>query len=238
MGASPQLATRLFVLAFVWLLHYPAAASAQQERAIHGVVADESTWRPVSAARVTLVETGVETRTGDNGTFVFPNPPLGRVSIRVEAPGFPTMVEEVEVTADASLFVQFILPNVHAVLDEIFVLARSNRPQSGSAEAVTAADLLAMEVRGVLGNSGMVGADGSAMMLRGVGSISLQGDPLIFLDGVRMSGGAGEALLALARIPASEIRDIRVLRGPAASFLRGSADGVIEVRTKSGADKR
>jgi hypothetical protein len=236
MCASPQTATRLFLLAFVSLLARPAAASAQQEPAIHGVVADESTWRPVSAARVTLVETGVETRTGDNGTFVFPDPPLGRVSIRVEAPGFPTMVEEVEVTADASLFVQFILPNVHAVLDEIFVLARSNRPQSAS--ALTAADLLAMEVRGVLGNSGMVGADGPAMMLRGVGSISLQGDPVIFLDGVRMSGGAGEALLALARIPASEIRDIRVLRGPAASFLRGSADGVIEVRTKSGADKR
>jgi hypothetical protein len=239
MGASLRPARRLFLAAHVPLLACAASLPAQQESAIHGVVANESTWRPVSSARVTLVETGDETQTGDKGTFVFRNPPHGRVSIRVEAPGFPVMVEEVEVTAEASLFVQFILPQIHAVLDEILVLARSGQPQRDSGEPLTAADLLAMKVRGIMGNSGMVGADGSAvMMLRGVGSISLQGDPVIYLDGVRMSGSPGEAVLALAQIPASEIRDIQVLRGPAASFLKGLADGVIEVRTKSGSDRR
>jgi hypothetical protein len=225
--------------AHVALLACAASLPAQQESAIHGVVADESTWRLVSSARVTLVETGDETLTGAKGTFVFRNPPLGRVSIRVEAPGFPAIVEEVEVTANASLFVQFVLPHFHAVLDEILVLARSGQPQRDSGQPLTAADLLAMKVRGIMGNPGMVGADGSGiMMLRGVGSISLQGDPVIYLDGVRMSGSPGEALLALAQIPASEIRDIQILRGPAASFLTGSADGVIEVRTKSGPDQR
>ncbi len=238
MGASPRPARRLFLAAHVALLACAASLPAQQESAIHGVVANESTWRPVSSARVTLVETGDETQTGEKGTFVFRNPPHGRVSIRVEAPGFPVMVEEVEVTAEASLFVQFILPQIHAVLDEILVLARSGLSRTESGEPRTAADLLAMEVRGMLGNSGMVGADGAAILLRGVGSISLQGDPVVYLDGVRMGGGPGEALLALAQIPASEIRDIEILRGPAASFLKGWADGVIEVRTKSGSDRR
>jgi outer membrane receptor protein involved in Fe transport len=237
MAVSQQAATRAFLSALVSILACAAALPAQQEPAIHGVVADESTWRPVPSARVILVKTGDETSTARNGTFVFPRPPLGRVSIRVEAPGFPAMVEEVEVTADASLFVQFVLPQVDAVLDEILVLARRNAPQVESGEPRTAADLLAMHVRGVMGNSGMVGADDAAIMLRGVGSISLQGDPVLYLDGVRLGGGPGEALSALELIPASEIKDIRILRGPAAAFLRGSADGVIEVRTKSGRER-
>jgi len=240
MSVVPQTTTRRFLAALVSLLVSAAAVPAQQEtaRALHGVVADESTWQPVPSARITLIETGVETRTKQNGTFVFPNPPLGRVSIRVEAPGFPVIVEEVEVTADASLFVQFVLPQIHTVLDGILVFGPSARSGIESGEPRTAADLLAMEVRGILGNSGMVGADHSAIMLRGVGSISLQGDPLIYLDGVRLSGDPGEALRALAQIPASDIRDIRVLRGPAASFLKGSADGLIEVRTRSGTNER
>ena len=237
MGASPRAASRVIPSALVSILVCAAALPAQQEPAIHGVVADESTWRPVPSARVTLVETGDETLTGRNGTFSFARPPLGRVSIRVEAPGFPVMREEVEVTADAALFVQFVLPQVDAVLDEILVLARRSPQQVESGEPRTAADLLAMEVRGVMGNSGMVGADDAAILLRGVGSISLQGDPVLYLDGVRMGGGPGEALSALELIPASEIKDIRILRGPAAAFLRGSADGVIEVRTKSGRER-
>ena len=237
MSVSPKAAARAFLSAIVSCLACAATLPAQQESAIHGVVADESTWRLVSSARVTLVETGDETLTGRNGTFVFPRPPLGRVTIRVEAPGFPVMVEEVEVTANAALFVQFVLPHVDAVLDEILVLARRSPSQADSGEPRTAADLLAMEVRGVMGNRGMVGADDAAILLRGVGSMSLPGDPELYLDGVRMGGGPGEALAALELIPASEIRDIRILRGPAASFIRGSADGVIEVRTKSGRER-
>jgi hypothetical protein len=220
----------------VALLASAAALSAQQRPALYGVVADESTWQPVASARVTILETGDETATGPKGTFVFPEPPLGRVSVKVEASGFPAMVQEVEVRADETLFVQFVLPNVYAVLDEILVQGWRNR--SASTEPRTAADLLAMEVRGILGNTGTVGADDSAILLRGVSSISLQSDPVVYLDGVRMSGGPGEAILALSLIPASDVRDIRVLRGPTAAFLQGSADGVIEVWTKSGPNER
>lgn len=234
MGVIPQTALRRFLATFVLLLASVASLDAQQARAIHGTVADESTWQPVPSARVTLVETGDETRTGLHGTFAFQNPPLGRVTIRVEAPGFPAMLEEVEVTTDATLFVQFVLPEIHAVLEEILVLGQGDR----SGEPRTAADLLAMEVRGILGNTGMVGTDDSAILLRGVGSISLQGDPVVYLDGVRMSAGPGGALQALAQIPASDIRDIQIHRGPTASFLKGSADGVIEVWTKSASHER
>ena len=233
MSAVSQAAVRLFSTALASILASAATLSAQQTMALHGVVADESSWQPVSSARVTLVETGAETVTGRLGTFVFPAAPLGQVSIRVEAAGFPVMVQEVEVTADATVFLEFVLPNVHEVLDEILVLAGRSHPPESS-EPRSAADLIAMQVRGMLANSGTVGDDRSGILLRGVSSISLQGDPVVYLDGVRMSGGPGEALHALSSIPASDVREIRVLRGPTASFLRGSADGVIEVWTKSG----
>lgn len=227
-----------FAAGLVLLLAPATALPAQETTALYGVVADGSTWQPVRSARVTLLETGDETVTGPNGTFVFEHPPLGRVSIRVDAPDFPGMVEEVEVTADAALFVQFVLPDMLTVLDEILVLGRRSHAALESSEPRTAADLLTMEVRGILGNRGTVGGDDSRILLRGVGSITLQGDPVIYLDGMRMSGGPGEALLTLSMIPASDVQDIRVSRGPTGSFLTGSADGVIEVWTRSGPNRR
>ena len=73
----------------------------------------------------------------------------------------------------------------------------------------------------------------SPVLLRGTGTIGLSGEPQVFLDGVRI-GGFGPAMEVLSQIPARDVRNIRVLRGPASAFLQGSADGSIHVETRSG----
>ena len=42
----------------------------------------------------------------------------------------------------------------------------------------------------------------------------------------------------LANIPASDVKQIRILGGPTTAFLQGSANGAIHVETKSGPDGR
>ncbi len=48
--------------------------------------------------------------------------------------------------------------------------------------------------------------------------------------------GLGQALEVLRQIPASDVKDIQVLRGPAAAFIQGSANGAILIETKFGLD--
>lgn len=216
------------VLSPLWL----TAAHAQETALLAGVVAAEETMAPVPSARVTLVGTELETVSGPNGTFAFSDAPLGPVTVRVDAPGFPTMVQQVEVSTEAVVFVQFLMPSVSAFLDDILV---TGRPASHRiSDSRTAADLLAGQVLAVTRNSGIVGLELAEVRLRGVNSIVEQGEPMIFLDGVRLAGSVGEALSLLRRIPATDVKDIRLERGPASAFLQGSVDGAIYIRTKSG----
>ena len=213
---------------------FGSSPSAAQQVLLTGVVADEATLTAVASAKITIVGQDLETYSQANGTFALPDAPLGPVSIRVEAPGFASVVQEVVVRRDVVLYVQVILPKVHAFLDELLVVGRRDRRTSALSQVRSAADLLARQIPGVTWNSGIVGQNRSPILLRGVRSISLGGEPDIYLDGVRMAGGVGEALSLLRQIPASDVRDIEILRGPAAALLHGSADGVIHVRTRSG----
>lgn len=208
-------------------------ASAQEVALLTGVVAAQETMVPVASAKVTLVGTDFETVSQRDGTFAFQGVPLGPATVRVDAPGFTTMVQQVEVAPDVVIFMQFLLPSVAAFLDDILVIGHAQTPWALS-ETRTVADLLVGQIPGVGGNSGIVGLDRSEVHLRGVNSIDVSAEPVIFIDGVRMAGNFGEALSMLRQIPASDVQDIRLERGPASAFLQGSVDGAIYIRTKSG----
>jgi outer membrane receptor protein involved in Fe transport len=78
--------------------------------------------------------------------------------------------------------------------------------------------------------TGNVGRGGGSAQLRGLSSLTQSGDPLVVIDGV-VARGAGLDLLRM--IPATDVDEISVLRGPAAAFLYPyAANGVISVTTK------
>jgi outer membrane receptor protein involved in Fe transport len=211
-----------------------ASGAAQQAAPLQGVVVDQAEWTPVAGARLTLVGTEIQTESLANGTFAFETAPFGTVSVRVDAPGYTSIVQEVEVREGRVAFVQFLLPSLGAVLDEILVVGPRPARVPQIAEPRTAADLLAGKIPGVLSNPGEVGIQSSRMRVRGVSSLTVVRDPVVYLDGVRLTGGFREALARLRQIPASDVRHIEVLRGPAAAFLQGSADGAIRVWTRQG----
>ena len=203
----------------------PAPAAAQ--RPLHGVVADETTLTLIDSARVTVVGTELEALTEGDGTFSFQGVPLGQLAVRIEAPGYPVVVEQVEIVRDVVHYMQVMLPRADAILQELM-------PGAGRrSEARTAAELLARQVLDVNTNTGNLGLNANPVLLRGTGTFGLSGEPAIFLDGVRI-GGFGPAMEVLSQIPARDVRNIRVLRGAASAFLEGSANGSIHIETRPG----
>lgn len=233
---APRISCLFLGLALAALSAGAAPLAAQAPVRLAGVVADEATWTPISSATVVLVETGLETKSAANGTFTFADAPVGPATVRVDAPGFATMVQEVTVTEDGVVFVQFILPSMSAFLEEILVVGRAEKAAPLS-ETKTAADLLAGQLPGVGSGSGMVGRNLISVQLRGVSSFTAQKEPDVFLNGVRVGGSFEDALGTLQKIPASDVKEIRLARGPASAVQQGSADGAIYVTTKSGSDR-
>ena len=231
----------LSALALLLVSQYalPIGAGAQQplpgaptQARLQGVVVEESTGQAVEAATVEVVGTEIVSETGRYGGFAFPDARLGLMSLRVVAPGYITVVQEVEVKSDGIVFVQFRLPSVSAVLAELLVGVRPDgKPMT--ADALTAADMLAAEVPAARVIHGMVGKTDLQIQLRSAdNSINLSNEPLVYIDGLLV--GLGQALDKLTRIPASDVVDIEVLSGAAAVRYPMAANGVVLVRTRSG----
>ena len=204
-----------------------APAKVLAQRPLHGVVADQATLSLVDSARVTVVGTELEVVTGGDGTFSFEGVPLGSLAVRIEAPGYPVVVEQVEVARDVVVYMQVMMPRADVILEDLLP------PSSGVSDARTAAELVARKVLDMNPNSGNLGLNTNPVRLRGTGTFGLSGEPAVFLDGVRI-GTFGPAMEVLSQIPASDVRNIRVLRGPASAFRQGSADGSIHIETRSG----
>jgi len=93
--------------------------------------------------------------------------------------------------------------------------------------------------------SGQVGT-GSQIRIRGIASLSLGNNPLIFVDGVRVNNqvATGPESQSFSSAPISRLNDfnpediesIEVLKGPSAATLYGTeaANGVINIITKKG----
>src|SRR5439155_20653351 len=100
----------------------------------------------------------------------------------------------------------------------------------------------------VVQSTGRLGA-GPNIQVRGVSSIGLNNNPLIYIDGVRVNnptgggpsgGGFGSQNSNIAGrlndISADDIESIEIIKGPAAATIYGTeaANGVVQIITKKG----
>jgi hypothetical protein len=219
----------LFTVALFGLSPFVPAVAAQGYAHLLGIVSDEETGAVIGSAQVTVKGTGIDvgifTRTTADGTFWFSSVPAGLISVRVQAPGYPIIVEDVELEPDAEHIVYVVLPTVQAILEEILVVGRARH--RGNAE--TAADLLERQIPGFNANQGDLGAGDSPIFLRGASSFHLSEEPTIFVDGVRISGSALEVLTL---IPSVSVKSIRIDRGPATTSVVWSSTGAIHISTR------
>ena len=256
---SPAETKITWLLAALLLALWPATLSAQQA-AIAGQVLTQGSLQPLAGAQVQVAGTNVGTLTDNEGRFRLDGLTGPNVELRVSMVGFRPMVRTVAV---GERNVRLTLEEQALELDAIVVTgtpgatqrrAIGNAVASLDAEQVAAVaapasvqDLISARVPGVsiLKSAGEVGS-GGVTVIRGVGSLALSSEPLIYVDGVRVDNAADQESAAfwdasgssrINDIDPNSIESIEVIKGPAAATLYGTeaSNGVIQIITKKGA---
>ena len=236
-------------------------ALGQSTGTITGLVTSTVGGRPLSGVQVSILGSGLGTITGNNGRFLLPNAPAGELTVRADFIGFGTEESQVTVTVGQAVEVNFELTERAISLDEIVVtgsgVETARRKLGNSISTVNAVDIVASapitsvdqllqgRSAGVAMNlaSGTVGL-GGMIRIRGMTSVSLSGDPVVYMDGIRVDAAhdqsgvwfGGMDISRLQDISTSEIERIEIVKGAAASTLYGTqgANGVIQIFTKRG----
>ena len=218
---------------------------------------------PIPSAVVTIRSLRLSSQTNDAGTY------------RLTVVGLGTRAETLHVTrlgyrpkdvvfslAQGTVTVNAEMQATAVALDQIVVTGTAGnqevKAQSAVVATIDATDLMAkapvlnvnelMYARtpgvSLTVASGASGAN-TRIDIRGQSSISLSNQPLVFVDGVRVTSGArgtpgngvgGQTLNALNDLNPDDIESIEIVKGPAAATLYGSdaSAGVIQVLTKKG----
>lgn len=261
---------RLFVVLFMGVAALiPGGVAAQQTGTISGVVVDETNRRPLAEVSVTVDGTVRRATTGAEGRYTISGVPSGRVELRASRLGYGVRSQPVTVVAGQTATANFSLEPAALEIGGLVVTATGREQRTrelGNAVSVvnvsedvelaavnSTAGLLQGRSAGVVvtQSSGTTGA-GARVRIRGNTSVSLGNEPLIIIDGVRVSnqvfgsaatvGGSttiavgGQTPSRLNDLNPDEIDSIEILKGPAASALYGTAaaNGVIQITTKRG----
>src|SRR5687767_3535939 len=254
---------RLGILALS-LLALARTGLAQDTGILEGRVT-EAGGGPVPDALIAIVGTNRGTRSGEDGQYRLANLRVGDVSVRVTRLGYAAVSRPVTIAAGQTARLDVQLAAAAVIIDEVVITATGEsqrRRESGNtvntvlptperlATSTTLSQLLEAQAPGVYINSpGGTTGSASRIRIRGANSLSLTNEPLLIIDGVRVSneitqsnnlgGGIGVGGQGSSRfndINPDDIESIEVLKGPAAAALYGTAaaSGVIQVRTKRG----
>jgi TonB-dependent SusC/RagA subfamily outer membrane receptor len=240
-----------------------APATGQNPRAmvgtITGIVRDSRTLQPAASAQVHIPALQLGALAQANGRYLLVNVPAGTHTIRAERIGYRPVTQQVTVADNQTVELNFDLTEDALSLDEIVVTGTAGaarRREVGNTiaqinvtqvpEPVNSIDqLLQARATGlyVTGGSGGSG-NGARIRLRGLVSMSMSNQPLIYLDGMRIKSeaypagpsGPQDRQSPLNDINPNDIERVEIIKGAAATTLYGTeaAAGVIQIFTKSG----
>ena len=224
------------VLFLMCLLVVIGHLSAQVTK-MSGIVLSREDESPVVGASVLIQGTTRGTITDVDGKFVLENIKPTDKKIVISFIGMKTQA------VDIKSFVKVVLATESELMDEVMVVAYGTAKKSaftGSASVVNAEKLskrqttnvvqaLAGQVAGLqmTSGSGQPGGDSPTLIIRGIGSINAENDPLIIVDGMPYEGGWNN-------INPSDVESVSVLKDAASNALYGArgANGVIIITTK------
>jgi TonB-dependent starch-binding outer membrane protein SusC len=265
-GNSALRAVLQTFLALVLSAGLTAVAQAQtQTGRVTGIVVDSLSRAPLAGVQVYLEGSTLGAMTRNDGRYVITNVPPGRFQLRAERIGMTLALREITMTAGGTIEANFALEMKALGLDEIVVTgtagAARRREVGNSISAINVANLpdkpvevtkmLQAAAPGIDVTNGGAGAgQGAKIRLRGVKSVAMSSDPIIYIDGIRMMSGGFEVLPArdqgnraanvtqspLDMINPNDIERIEVIKGSAATTLYGTeaSAGVIQIFTKKG----
>jgi outer membrane receptor protein involved in Fe transport len=238
---------------------------AGQAASVTGRVTESATGRPLQGARVSVAGSPVTAITDRTGSYRINGAFATGIIVRVALLGYVPAEKRVSTTSNGT-GVDFQLVPRALGLDEVVVTGSAGPTRvrevghsiaqidpSRIPEPVISIDnMLAGKVPGlvVVPNTAMAGS-GAQIRLRGVTSVSLSNQPLVYVDGVRIRSdgypknvprtgnitrGVNDIPSPLNDIDPEDVERVEVVRGPAATTLYGTeaATGVIQIFTKRG----
>ena len=241
----------------------PALARAQQQQAVvlTGTV-QSKTQAAVPGAVVSIPALKLTAVTNDAGNYrlTIPNPPADRqVQVVISSIGYRTVEGSVLLSGQVSRH-DVRMEEEAIALDEVVITGTAGR-QERRAQAATVSSIDATKIAqtapvqsvaqmlqgrtpGVILRQGS-GSAGTAqtIRIRGQASISLDNEPIVFIDGIRADsrdrqiyGVGNQQGSRLNDLRLDEIESIEIVKGPAAATLYGAnaSSGVIQIITKRG----
>lgn len=233
--------------------------ASAQTGSLTGTVTDRTTGETLVGATVFIADLERGAPTNISGEYTLDNIPLGTYNVRISFIGYRTLNETVTINeGDNVLNVQ--LRTDLTGLDEVVVTSIASRTSRAVSEVAVArvnaddftdvqsyqdlSQLVSGKVAGVNVQpaGGTVGA-GIRFNVRSGGGIGGSGQPVIYVDGVRIDnsqltsvGRGGQGTATLADINMDEVESIDFLKGPAAAALYGTSgsNGVVLITTKRG----
>lgn len=255
-GASLLRSLGLFGMLAVLLAASPALA---QSATVSGQIIDAETGDALIGATVTVPGTNRGAATDLDGNYSFALAP-GAYTLRASFIGYEAEEIQVTLSAGQTLVQNFgLAPDLTGLETVVVTGALSSRSRSRSEVAVSSVDAAALtettpyqdvaqllngKIAGVSVQpaSGNVGG-GVRFNVRAGGGLNGSGQPLIFIDGVRVNtsevdglGAGGQGVGALSDINPDDIANVEVLKGPAAAALYGTdaSNGVVLITTQKG----
>jgi len=238
----------------------PTRLAAQEAGgSVTGRVTDVATGQPVAQARVIVSGTQNGTLTAENGRYTLRVMTTGPVTLDVNRIGYEAKKITVTITAGAPVVADVQIKQAAFSLAAVVTTVTGQQRKVELANATTqiaVADIIAELPVANMGNllsgraagvqvvsAGATGA-GSRIRIRGQSSLSLSNEPIVIIDGVRMTSTAGSSAIGVGGSAPSriddlnpeEIESIEVIKGPSAATLYGTeaANGVINITTKRG----
>ena len=254
-------ATRYIYAVSILLLGAVPISAWAQTGAIEGTVTDAQNGDPLPGVNVVVTDLaaqGVGAATGPDGQYRIEDVPTGTYTIEARFVGYRAQQQSVTVAANDEVTVDFAMRESSIELDEVVVsvAAGDTRRKEVGTDIATVSprqleDAVASNLSELLNGraenvtitqaSGNVGG-GSRIRVRGITSLTQDNNPLLVIDGVRVSNSTevginrGQTFSRFDDINPDDIQSIQVVKGPAATALYGSeaAPGVIIIETKTG----
>ena len=256
-GGLGQIVALLFGVT-PWGLVAQADQGMSQEAVVAGLIVNASSLRPVAGAQIVVIDTQVGGLSDGRGRFRLTGLTGETVTLRVVMLGYQEVSQEVRV---GDQDIRLALQETAIALDQIIVTGTPGQTRTRSignsvgkldaaeitefAPAATVQDVLGGRIPGVavLTGQGNVGT-GGVIQVRGLATVSLTNEPLIFVDGIRVNNNpragpsirGGRQVSRINDFNPEDIESIEVIKGPAAATLYGTeaSNGVIQIITKRG----
>jgi TonB-dependent starch-binding outer membrane protein SusC len=241
----------------------PAVLSAQDDPGgVRGQVVEARTGDPVPNAQVLIEGTTRGTLTARDGQFRIGELRPGTYNVVIRSIGYRTARAEVQIRPETFADLNVELRVTAVPLDEVVATGQSGpvarREIATSIATIEGAPLENVPITSfseflqarapgvtIMPSGGMPG-QGSRVLLRGIGSLQRNAQPVIYVDGIRIDNSGdtfmdqasfgGHAWMGLDDINPDDIERVEIVRGASAANLYGSeaAAGVIQVFTKQG----